>query len=201
MLLKDRHFAWNFFYVRTSKIGIVRETMNPQILESKEGNLQMAELIDPALVASIDNTREIGMNLINNGRNSMINNFRSIKWLYHELEEVKERVGQLENQGKKLDHGNLADQGDGLRLVEKRIHNLENYNHNLANQMISILTSINDYIYSLSEKMKDRGFLQDNEENDRVRDRMDEVMTTDITSSNLDQKKMKHMAKETQKCL
>ena len=93
----------------------------------------MEELIDPVLVAITDNTSEIGMNLINNARNSMIDNFRSIKWLYHELEEVKERMGQPENQGKKLDNRNLTDQGNGLRLVEKRIQNLENYNHNMEN--------------------------------------------------------------------
>ena len=93
----------------------------------------MEELIDLAMVVITNNAREIGMNFLNNARNSMIDNFRSIKWLYHELEEVKERMGELENQGKKLEHGNLTNQGDGLRLVEKRNQNLENYNHNLEN--------------------------------------------------------------------
>ena len=53
----------------------------------------MEELIDPALVAITDNAREVGMNLLNNARNNMIDNFRSIKWIFHELEEVKERMG------------------------------------------------------------------------------------------------------------
>lgn len=65
-------------------------------------------------MAITNNAREIGMNLINNARNNMIHNFRSIKWLYHELEEVMERMGQLENQGNILEHGSLIDQGDGL---------------------------------------------------------------------------------------
>ena len=56
----------------------------------------LEELIDLAIVAIADNAREIGMNLLNNACNSMIDNFRSIKWLYHELEEVKEKVGQME---------------------------------------------------------------------------------------------------------
>ena len=43
-----------------------------------------------------DKARETGMNLLNNAHNNMIDNFRSIKWLYHELEEVREKVGQLE---------------------------------------------------------------------------------------------------------
>ena len=44
-----------------------------------------------------------------------------------------------------------------LSLVEKRIQNLENYNHNLANQMLSLLSSINDNITSLMSWVKDRG--------------------------------------------
>lgn len=151
--------AWKFFNVRTSKMGIVREAMNPQILKKKKGKLQMKELIDLPLVAINSNAREICMNFLNNARNNMIDNFRLIKWLYHELEEVKERMGQLENKAKKLDHGNLIDQADGLSLVEKIIQNLDNYNHNMENQMISILTSLNDNISSLARKMKARGLL------------------------------------------
>lgn len=41
------------------------------------------------------------MNLLNNSCNSMIDNFRSIEWLYHELEEVREKVCQLEGNNKK----------------------------------------------------------------------------------------------------
>ena len=95
--------------------------MNPQILEEKEGKLQKDELIDLVMVAITDKARELGMNLLNNTRNSMIDNFRSIKWLYHELEEVKERLGQMESQGKKFEQGKLIDQGDVIRLVEKRM--------------------------------------------------------------------------------
>ena len=74
-------------------MGIVREVMNPQILKEKEGKIQMEELIDLTLVAITNNVREVGINFLNNARNSMIDNFRSIKWLYHELEEVNERMG------------------------------------------------------------------------------------------------------------
>ena len=68
--------------------------------------------------------------------------------------------------------------------------------------MISILTSLNDKISSLTRKMKARGLLHENEENDRAGDRMEEDMTMDITFINLDQtsqKQQEHMAKEIQK--
>ena len=53
----------------------------------------MEDLIDLAMVAIMDNARETSMSFLNNTRNSMIDNFRSIKWLYHELEEFRDRMG------------------------------------------------------------------------------------------------------------
>ena len=69
---------------------IFREAMNPQILVDKQEDLQLEELIDLVIVAITDRARETGMNLLNNACNSMIENFRAIKWLFHELGEVKE---------------------------------------------------------------------------------------------------------------
>ena len=70
-------------------------------------------------------------------------------------------------------------------MAERRIQNLENYNHNLANLMISILNSINDNILSLTEVLKDKGLLDENEEKDIGRARMEEDVTTDITFSSM----------------
>ena len=74
-------------------MGIIREVMNLQILAKKEGKIQLEELIEQALVAITHNAREIGMNFLNNAKNNMIDKFWSIKWLFHELEQVKERMG------------------------------------------------------------------------------------------------------------
>ena len=62
--IKDRWMAWKNFNARTSKIRIVWEVMNPQILEEKEGKIQLDELIDLALVAISNNVREGGMSLL-----------------------------------------------------------------------------------------------------------------------------------------
>ena len=95
-MVKDRRKSWRNFNVRTTKMGVLREAMNPQILVENLEKLRLEELIDPAIVAIFDKAREIGMNLLNNSCNNMIDNFRSIKWLFHELEEVKEKVDQME---------------------------------------------------------------------------------------------------------
>ena len=63
----------------------------------------------------------------------MINNFKSIKWLYHELEEFREKIGQLEQKRKTSHCENFNNQVDHLSLAKKRILNLENYNHNIEN--------------------------------------------------------------------
>ena len=73
--IRDRWMAWKNFNARTSKMGIVREAMNPQILEEKEGKIQLGELIDPMLMSISDNMRRRGMHLLNNAKNNMVDNF------------------------------------------------------------------------------------------------------------------------------
>ena len=92
MQAKNRRKACRNFNVRTATLGVYREAMNPQILVDDLEQPRLNELIDPTILAITDNARETGMNLLNNARNSMIDNFRSIKWLFHELEEVRDRV-------------------------------------------------------------------------------------------------------------
>ena len=68
--------------------------------------------------------------------------------------------------------------------------------------MTSILTSINDNISSLVGMLKAIGLLDENEEKDRSRDRMEEDVMTDITFNSLDwtsQKNWEQMAEEIRK--
>ena len=57
----------------------------------------MEELIELVLVVITDNVTRVGLNFLNNVKNNMIHKFRSIKWIFHELEEVKERIGYFES--------------------------------------------------------------------------------------------------------
>ena len=132
-------------------MGIYREAMNPQILVEDREQPRLNEVIDPTIVAISDNARETGMNLLNNARNSMINNFRSIKWLFHELEDVRDRVSQMEKTKKKTGEDSQGDRNSWETLMERKVKNIENYNHNTASQIISLLASINDNILSLGK--------------------------------------------------
>ena len=113
-------------------MGIFREAMNPQILMENQEEPRLRELIDLVIVAISDKARETRMNLLNDGRNSMIENFWSIKWLFHELEEVKEKVSHMERTRKLTGSEKGEDQDERLILAEKRILNFENYNYNLS---------------------------------------------------------------------
>ena len=70
-------------------MGLVGEHINPEVLKGRDGKIQLEELIDPSLVILSDNGRETSMNFLNNARNSLVDNFGSIKWIFHEIEEIK----------------------------------------------------------------------------------------------------------------
>ena len=179
--VKNRRKAWKNFNARTASMGIYREVMNPQFLVDDLEKPRLNELIDPAIVAISDNARETGMNLLNNARNSMIDNFRSIKWLFHELEVVRDRVTQLDKNKNKIGEESQGDQNSWETLMERRVKNIENYNHNLASQMISLLASINDNILSLSGKLKDRNQLEEGFNQNRDKVRLEDDKATDST--------------------
>lgn len=176
--------------------------MNPQILVGNQDQPKFEDLIDPIIVAITNNAKEMVMNLLNNACNSMIDNFRLVKWYYHELEEFREKIDQMESNKKEPIQDNQKDQEDRISLAKRRIQNLENYNHNLVNQMISILNSINENILSLTGVLKARGLLDEDDDKDRGRDRTDEDVATDITFTSMDQDMQKtheKMAEETHK--
>ena len=88
----ERRRTFRRFNAKMTKMGILREEMNPLIQEDREGNLNLEHLIDPTLVAIFDNAREPSLDLLNNAKNGMIDNFHSIKWLFHELKDLKAKV-------------------------------------------------------------------------------------------------------------
>ena len=80
--------------MKIAKMGIVRELMNFQVMEENDGKAHFDELIDLSLVVISNNARETGLNLLNNAKKIMIDNFWSIKWLFHEIEDLKGKTSQ-----------------------------------------------------------------------------------------------------------
>ena len=94
----------------------------------------------------------------------MIDNFFSIKWLLHKIEELKEKRSQEEGQRMSNNQGYLAHQENWLSKVEKRVQLMEVSNQNLANQVIATLDTLNENINSLGESLKNLGIGKEKED-------------------------------------
>ena len=68
------------------------------MLEDLDGRTHYDELIDPAMLVISDNTRETGFNFLNNAKNFLVDNFNSIKWLFQEIEALKDKNNQDNSQ-------------------------------------------------------------------------------------------------------
>lgn len=145
VIVKDRIKAWKTFNAKTSNLGLVREAIKPKVLKEKEGELQMEELIDPALVIINDKSREFGIDLLNNAKNSMFDSFRSIKWIFHELEDLKRRVRNVDNQSSHNDQGTHVNYATNFQEADQRLNNLEDTNRGI----LQVLEAINDNLSSL----------------------------------------------------
>ena len=64
-------------------------------MEDLKGKTHYDELIDPALLVLSDNMRETGFNFLNNVKSDMLANFLSFKWLFQEIEALKEKNIQV----------------------------------------------------------------------------------------------------------
>ena len=73
-----------------ARLGIVREPVNIQVLGDLDSRTHYNKLIDPALLVISKNVHEPSFNFLNNAKNSLIDNFCSIKWLFQEIEAPKE---------------------------------------------------------------------------------------------------------------
>ena len=112
VIRNNRRRAWRNFNMDTARLGIVKELLNIQVLEDLDGRTHFDELIDLDMLVMFDNMCEIGFNLLNNAKNCLIDNLLSIKWLFQEIEALKDKNNQDNSQntcrdqeiiGKKID--------------------------------------------------------------------------------------------------
>ena len=101
---KNKRRAWSYFNVDRASMGIVREPAKIQVLGDLDSSTHYDELLDPTLLVLSDNVRETGFNFLNNAKNSLIDNFCSIKWLFQEIENLKDRSNHNNNRGDAKDH-------------------------------------------------------------------------------------------------
>ncbi len=67
-------------------LGIAKETINLQIHEDLKGKVELHKLIDPMMLIMSEFSKECNINVLNNAKNNMMDNFRSIKEIMSLLE-------------------------------------------------------------------------------------------------------------------
>ena len=90
------------------------------------------------LVILSDNVSEMGMNLLNNAHKNMVDNFWSIKWIFHEIEDIKIRMqGQERTEG---GDGTIRIRKLDVRVtkIEKRVERMESSLHSSTNQRLDV---------------------------------------------------------------
>ena len=107
------------------------------------------------------------------------------------MERIKDKTGL----------GYQIDQEERLKLVERRILDLENYNQILANHMISILNLMNDNIQTLTSVLEARGVLDKNDGMERGTARSIEEGTTETRVDQDAKKTQEQKEEDTQEAL
>ena len=90
----------------------------------------------------------------------MFRNFQSTKWLFYNLEEIRVKVVKMERVKDVPGLENQMDQGERLKMAKRRITELENFNQIMANNMMSILNSMNHNIQTLTDVLEAKGELE-----------------------------------------
>ena len=137
------------------------------------------ELIDLAILVISDNVHETGFNFLNNAKNSLIDNFRSIKWLFQEIEALKDRNSQVNNQGTDKNHDTRGSkdqvgsqekdrgqesrdhQDDRLTQLEQKVQRLDSVHQIITKQIVDTLHTLNENIVNLGDSLTTTGLVGD----------------------------------------
>ena len=91
VIRKNRRRAQRNVNMDNARLGILREPVNIQVLGDLDGRTHYDEFIDLALLVISNNVCETGFNFLNNVKNNLFDNFCSIKWLFQEIEALKDK--------------------------------------------------------------------------------------------------------------
>ena len=73
------------------------------------------------------------MNLLNNAYNNMVDNFQTIKWIFHETEEIKNRLQGLKRKEGEDGTDRISNLDTRVIEMEKKMDRMEISLHNSAN--------------------------------------------------------------------
>ena len=147
------------------------------MLGDLDSNTHYDELLDLTLLVLSDNVHETGFNFLNNAKNSLIDNFRSIKWLFQEIENLKDRSNQINNRGDAKDHeardskvqeGSQENdrsqdprdnQADRITWLEQKVQRLDSVHQIVTKQIVDTLHTLNENIVNLGDYLTNAGLV------------------------------------------
>lgn len=147
--------VWRNFNMNTMQMGIIMADVNPKILEDKDSRIQKEDLIDPALVILSDKAREMELNLLNNIKKSMLDQFRSFKWLFHEPGDLKEKIQVIKSKKDATEDFHRLD--SRVNQMEDKMKSLEETLKDIAKQNFNILKASNEHIKMLINTHRKNG--------------------------------------------
>jgi len=139
------------------------------VLGDLDSSTHYDELLDPTLLVLSDNVCETGFNILNNAKSSLIDNFWSIKWLFQEIETLKDRFNQNSNREEEKDHeakGSKDQKGsqgkdsgqdprnnqeDRITRLEQKVHRMDSVHQIVTKQIMDTLHTLNENIVNLGK--------------------------------------------------
>ena len=98
------------------------------------------------------------MDVLNNAKNTTIDSYRTTKWTFHEIEELKYRVGRLERDNNILMNMQIEEDkemNNRVDEVKKWVQSMEGTMLKIVDQSYNILKASNDNIKVLIIKIED----------------------------------------------
>ena len=83
------------------------------------------------------------MNLLNNTHNSLVDNFGSIKWIFHEIEKIKFRMQGQERPQEGDENVRISKLDARVFEIGKKVERMESSLHSLGNQSLNIIKGLN----------------------------------------------------------
>ena len=150
----------------------------------------MEDLIDSSLVILSDITKEEpNMDVLNNAKNRAIDSYRTTKWTFHEIHELKYRVGRLERDNNIIMNKQIEEDKEMNNRVEdvnRRVQSIEGTLLKIADQSYNILNASNDNIKVLITKIEEhRGNMEGEQSPNSEKEKIPENGTRKRTRSSM----------------
>ena len=155
----------------TVKFGIAKEKLNLVVRGEETSDDYLMQLLDPSMLVLSDFSKELQMDVLHTARKSLLDNFRAVKRLFHEINEINGKMNTLETEVDNVkENDGMEGVGGGTRSVmsiatlytleakvldlDDRVLSIENTLKEITDKSFKILKASNEHIKFLIRKLK-----------------------------------------------